>query len=260
MSDIFREVDEDVQRDKVENFWHRYQTPIFVVAGLIVAATGAWSYYSSERTKAAEAANTRFLAAVAVADAGKTAEAVAAFDAIAKTAPKGYATLARLRGAEALAKSDKAKAIEQLDALAEDKTVDALTREVAQLRSALLAIETGDRERSMMKLAPLITANGAFRYSAQEWTGLDAFLDQDYDEAERVFNLLLSDRDAPAGMRQRAQAYQGLLHAARGIKKPHGGGAGAGGPVEEITSVTPVIEPADGENPADAPAVVEPKK
>ena len=52
MSDIFREVDEDVQRDKVENLWKRYQTPVIVLAVLIVAGTGAWSYYKSEHTKA----------------------------------------------------------------------------------------------------------------------------------------------------------------------------------------------------------------
>ncbi|HEY8071568.1 MAG TPA: hypothetical protein VIE47_06355, partial [Methylocystis sp.] len=63
MSDIFREVDEEVQREKVETLWSRYQTPVFVIAGLIVAATGAWNYYVSEKTKAAEAANVRFMAA-----------------------------------------------------------------------------------------------------------------------------------------------------------------------------------------------------
>ena len=46
MSDIFREVDEEVQREKVETLWSRYQTPVFVIAGLIVAATGAWTYYT----------------------------------------------------------------------------------------------------------------------------------------------------------------------------------------------------------------------
>ena len=40
MSDIFREVDEEVQRDQVENLWKRYQTPVIVLAILIVAATG----------------------------------------------------------------------------------------------------------------------------------------------------------------------------------------------------------------------------
>ena len=250
MSDIFREVDEDVQRDKVENLWKRYQTPVIVLAVVIVAATGAWSYYKTERTKAAEAANVRFLAAVADAEAGKSAEAVAAFDAIAKSGPAGYATLARLRGAEELAKTDKAKAIELLDALSEDKKVDSLTREVAELRGAMYTMELGNREKTMVKLGPLMTENGAFRYSAQEWTGLDALEDRDFDEAERVFNLLLRDTNAPMGMRQRAQAYQGLLHAARGVK----GKAGA------ITSITPIVELADGQSGTDPGVSVEMKE
>jgi hypothetical protein len=240
MSDIFHEVDEEVQREKVETLWARYQTPVFVLAGLIVAATAAWSYYTSETTKAAEAANSRFMAAVTLAESGKTDEAVAAFNAIAKGGPKGYAALARLRAAEELSKTDKAKAMEQLDAIGDDKSVDRLTQEVALLRSALYAMSAGDREKTMLKLAPLITPTGAFRFSAQEWSGLDALFDNDYDEAERIFNVLLNDRDAPQGMRARAQAYQGLLHAAHGVKKQSG----------SITSVTPIVEPADG---ADAP-------
>ncbi len=245
MSDIFQEVDEEVQREKVETLWARYQTPVFVLAGLIVAATGAWSYYSSEKTKAAEAANTRFMAAVALADSGKSEEAIAAFNAIGKDGPKGYAALARLRAAEELGKTDKAKAMEMLDALAEDKSMDRMTQEVAELRSALYSMSSGDREKTMLKLAPLITPSGVFRFSAQEWSGLDALFDNDYDEAERVFNLLMNDRDAPQGMRARAQAYQGLLHAARGVKKTTGG----------VTSVTPIIEPADGSGASGGPAL-----
>ena len=174
MSDIFREVDEEVQREKVETLWSRYQTPVFVIAGLIVAATGAWNYYTNEKTKAAEAANVRFMAAVALADAGKSADAIAAFDAMAKDAPKGYATIAKLRAAEELGKTDKAKAIEALDAIADDAGVDHLTQEVARMRGAVYTMEAGDSEKSMLKLGPLMTSKGVFRFSAQEWTGLDA--------------------------------------------------------------------------------------
>jgi hypothetical protein len=251
MSDIFREVDEEVQREKVETLWSRYQTPVFVIAGLIVAATGAWNYYVSEKTKAADAANVRFMAAVTLADAGKSAEAIAAFDALAKDAPKGYAAIARLRAAEELGKTDKAKAIEALDAIGDDVSVDHLTQEVARMRSAVYTMEAGDSEKSMLKLGPLMTSKGVFRFSAQEWTGLDALQNQDYDEAERVFNLLLYDRDAPQSVRQRASAYMGLLHAARGVKTPEAGA---------ITSVTPIIEPAEGSDPADAPTVTIEKK
>ena len=122
-------------------------------------------------------------------------------------------------------------------------------QEVARIRAAVYTMEAGDSEKSMLKLGPLMTSKGVFRFSAQEWTGLDALQNQDYDEAERVFNLLLYDRDAPQSMRQRASAYMGLLHAARGVKE-----------TGVITSVTPVIEPAEGTDPADAPTVTIEKK
>ena len=95
-------------------------------------------------------------------------------------------------------------------------------------------MEAGGQREIELELGPLMTSKGVFRFSAQEWNGLDALQNQDFDEAERVFNLLLNDRDAPQSMRQRASAYMGLLHAARGVKTPEAGA---------ITSVTPIIEP-----------------
>ncbi|MBI1866772.1 MAG: tetratricopeptide repeat protein [Methylocystis sp.] len=218
MSDIFREVDEDVRRDKAANLWKRYQTPVFVTAFLIVAATGGWRYYEDNRIKAAEAANARFQSAAALARQGNRDEAIKAFEAIAKDAPKGYATLARLRAAEELLAVDKPKAIAALDAIAEDKTVDRLTQEVARLRAAMAVMEEGDRQKMELRLGPLEANINPFRYSAQEWMALDALENGDFDEAGRVFDLLITDRDAPQAMRQRAAAYQGLLRAARGAK------------------------------------------
>jgi hypothetical protein len=244
MSDIFHEVDEDVRRDKAAEFWRVYQTPIFVVAFLIVAATGAWSYYQDKRVKAAEEANARYVAAVALADEGKNAEAAAAFDAIAKDAPKGYAALARIRAAET--RPDKAQAFKELNAIGEDPNVDKLTQEIALMRAALIVLEGDDREKLERALGPLMVSTGAFRFSAQELNGLDALFNDDYDEAERVFEQVLNDREAPQSMRQRASAYKGLLHAKRGPKPaPAAGGAASGGKAEKI-DVTPVIEPESG--------------
>jgi hypothetical protein len=260
MSDIFQEVDEDVRQDKVADLWRRYQTPIFVVAFLIVAATGAWSYYQDKRLKAAEAANARFVAAVQLAEEGKNAEAAAAFDAIARDAPKGYAALARIRAAEA--RPDKAQALTELSAIGEDPSVDKLTQEIALLRAALIVLEGDDRQKLERALGPLMVSNGAFRFSAQEWNGLDALFNDDYDEAERVFEQVLNNTDAPQSMRQRASAYKGLLHAKRG-PTPAPAAAGAGGATDGgKINVTPVIEPeSGGEMPAGtAPLEASPTK
>jgi hypothetical protein len=243
MSDIFNEVDEDVRRDRAADFWRRYQTPIFVVAFLIVAATGAWSYYQDKRQKAAESANARYVAAVALAEEGKNAEAAAAFDALAKDAPKGYAALARIRAAEA--RPDKAQALAELNAIGEDPNVDKLTQDIALMRAALIVLESDDREKLERALGPLMLSTGAFRFSAQEWNGLDALSNGDFDEAERVFEQVLNDRDAPQSMRQRASAYKGLLHAKRGPKKA-AAAAPTGGADGGVINVTPVIEPESG--------------
>ncbi len=246
MSDIFHEVDEDVRRDRAAEFWHRYHTPIFVLAFLIVAATGAWSYYQDKRLKAAETANAEFMAAVALVDEGKSAEAAAAFDEIAKSGAKGYAGLARIRAAEA--RPDKAKALAELSAIGEDPSIDKQMQQIAMLRAALLVLESGDREKLERALGPMMTSDGSFRFSAQEWNGLDALANDDYDEAEHVFEQVLNNADAPQSMRQRASAYKGLLHAKRGPKpvpaaSAGGGGGGSdGGKIE----VTPVIEPESG--------------
>ena len=93
----------------------------------------------------------------------------------------------------------------------------------------------------------MMTSEGVFRFSAQEWNGLDALANDDFDEAERVFDQVLANNDAPQSMRQRAAAYRGLLHAKRGPKKVPAAAAGGGTDGGKI-EVTPVIEP---ENPGD---------
>ena len=260
MSDIFQEVDEDVRRDKTADFWRRYQTPIFILAFLIVAATGAWSYYQDKRLKAAEAANAQFEAAVALANDGKKAEAAAAFDAIAKDGPKGYAALARIRAAES--RPDTAQGLKELNAIGEDQSVDKLMQQVAMLRAALLVMAGSDRQQLELALGPLMTGDGAFRYSAQEWNGLDALANDDFNEAERVFEKVLNDRDAPQSMRQRASAYKGLLHAKRGPKPAAAAAAKGGGETLEKIEVTPVIEPEtpDAPPPKEAPLEANPGK
>ncbi len=45
MSDIFREVDEEVRREQLKKLWERYSILIVAVAVLIVAGVGGWRGY-----------------------------------------------------------------------------------------------------------------------------------------------------------------------------------------------------------------------
>jgi len=63
MTEFFREVDEDVRRDRIIGIWTRYRYVFIGLAVLVVAGTGAWRAYEYYRDQAAEAANTKFEAA-----------------------------------------------------------------------------------------------------------------------------------------------------------------------------------------------------
>src|SRR5580692_10167173 len=123
MSDIFREVDEDVRRDKAAEFWKKYQNYIIAAVVLVLLATGGWRLYDWRRTEAAQAAGARFEDALQLARTGKGGEADIAFAKLASDAPAGYAVLARLSSAADLAKSDPARAIAAYDALADDTSL-----------------------------------------------------------------------------------------------------------------------------------------
>ena len=79
MDDIFREVDEEVRRDKALQFWTKYQNYIVALMVLIVAAAGAWRWNADRERAATEAAGSQFEAALSLSRENKPAEAEAAF-------------------------------------------------------------------------------------------------------------------------------------------------------------------------------------
>jgi hypothetical protein len=215
MADIFREVDEDVRRDKAVVFFKQNVKWLVGAALIVVCATGAWRYYDYARTQAAEKASARYEDALQLAHDGKSAEAQAAFEAIAKDAPAGYRTLARLRAIDEIAAHDPAAAIKAYDALAADPAYDVSFTSVARLRAAMLAIDIDDPKTFEQKVTPLAGPTGVFRNSARELLALAAFKAGDYDAAGRWLDAIVSDPDAPSGLRSRAEAFLGFVRAGK---------------------------------------------
>jgi hypothetical protein len=97
VSDIFREVDEEVRREQLKKLWDRYGNYVVVAAVLLVAAVAAWRAYMWWEARKAAETGAAFEAATALAEAGKRSEAEAAFAKIAADGTAGYRILARLR-------------------------------------------------------------------------------------------------------------------------------------------------------------------
>jgi hypothetical protein len=211
MADIFREIDEDLRRDKAAKVWERYQKPIIAVAVLIVAAAGGWRYYDSSRMKLAQDTGARYEAALQLSRDGKSAEAEATLADIAKSGPAGYALLARFRAASESAARDPDGAVMIFDAIAADSGVETTMRDVARLRAAILRLDQADAGEVQRRLEPLAQAGQPFRASARELLAVAALKRNDFDAAGKWLDMIVVDAQSPGEIRQRAEALLGLV-------------------------------------------------
>ena len=220
MADIFREVDEDVRRDEANRLWERYQGLVLAVAAVIVLATGGWRAYDYWRTQKAEKAAAQYEAALIQARDGKSDEAAAALKGLTGAdAPQGYRTLAALRLAAETGRKDPAAGTKAYDAIGQDAAVPPLLQSAAKLRAAMLRLDEADAKEIASRLEPLAAAGAPFRHSAREMLGLAALKANDLDAAGRWLDQLVIDADAPAPVRERAEALLGLVRAGKPAAK-----------------------------------------
>jgi hypothetical protein len=211
MSDIFREVDEDVRRDRALQFWTKYQWVFLAIGVVIVLATAGWRGYDYWRTRMAQAASAHFEHALDLARDGNTKVALEEFDRLAAKAPAGYRVLARLRAASERAKADPAAGAKAFDAVAADTTVDSTLRDLARLRAALLLVDTADLKEISSRLEPLAGPDGTFRATAREFLAIAALKANDGAAAGKWLDAIVVDPASPPDLRSRAEALLGLV-------------------------------------------------
>lgn len=212
MADIFREVDEDLRRDRHVELWKRYGNYIIAVALAIVLGTAASVFWRDYRIGQREADSAAFAEARGFVQDERTDEAIAAFAALAGDAGGGYALLARFQEAALLgAAGDEAGAIAAYDSIADDGSVDGLYRGLATLMSAMRQIGSAEPSVLSAKLEPLAADGQPWRFSARELQALLALRNGDSARAGEILSRLADAAGAPPAVRARAIELLAIL-------------------------------------------------
>ena len=211
MSDIFREVDEEVRREQLKKLWERYSIFIIAAAVLFVAGIAAWRGYDYLEGKKAAEAGARFENALTLSEQGKHAEAEAEFAKLSKESTSGYRTLSRFAEAGQLAQRDPKAAIAAYDALAADNTLPLLQRDLAAIRAGLLMADNSPYAEVQRRLEPLTAADRPFRHTARELLAFSAWRGGDAAAARRWYDMMITDSDTPASTRSRVEVLIALM-------------------------------------------------
>ncbi len=215
MSDIFREVEEEVRRERLDKIWKEYGD--YIVAGaclLVIGAAGLqlWrTYDANQHLKAAD----QYAAAEQMAEAGQIAQAADAFGHLAESAPGGYKVLARLQHADTLlATGERGDALNLYKQVANGD--DPLLGAVARMRGAWAIADYAPRAEVASTLGPLTDAGNPWHSMAQEVLAYWDYRTGATKAALGEYDAIAHDTKAPKPLQERAKIIADFLRAGGG--------------------------------------------
>lgn len=194
MTDVFREVDEELKRDKFER---AIRENIPWVIGTFIAMVAAASIGVGVRGWINKRAETRTAALVQAVDATGTEALRAQIDA----AAGDYKRLGQLQLAGRLAAEQPDAAATAFDAAAGNGALG----ELALVLGALNKLDTAPPDSIIAEMKPLTDAGNPWHGSALEITALALVRAGKPAEAAAIFGQLAKDASVPEGIRARAE-------------------------------------------------------
>ena len=211
MSDIFREIDEELRRENLLKLWSRYGKYVIGVVVLVLVVAGGIAAWRSHEASERRAQSGRYSAALALVREGKTADASRLFATLAQEGG-GYGLLASFAEAELVAKNgDRKAAIAAYDRLSASSGIDREFRDLAVLLSVTHGLPDDDAKVAIERLQRLTENGNPWRASALELTAAAKLKAGDRNGALEIYKSLADDLSAPQRLRARAAEMAAAL-------------------------------------------------
>lgn len=204
MADIFQEVDEALQQERMEAFWRRWGPWLIAGAVAIVLITAAVVVYKNMREQTLTQATAQLMQAR---EAAKPIEALSAFAEQADNPHKTYARL--LAAGNALGGDDAQKAESLYTSIVKDTSAPEDFRDLARI----MAVRAGlDRDKTgakalLARLKPLLEdSKSPWRPHARLQAAIvHGHRKGAYDKADEMLGTLINDDEIPRSLGQRAR-------------------------------------------------------
>lgn len=206
MADIFREIDEDLRRDRARNLWRKYGTLAIACVTLIVLGTAAFTWWQGHQAEQRQLLAERLYNAMDLAaQDGGQANGITALEALGDEASGLTSALARFRAATLAFESGQyEEAYGLYQKIIADTSIDPLYRDLAVLLSVLHAGPGADAAGLLARIEPQTADTMPWRTSAREIAAGLAVRSGDMERAQNWLARIADDPAAPLGARGRA--------------------------------------------------------
>lgn len=204
---IFREVDEELRSDRMRAFWRRFAPYIIGAAVAVVAIVavneGVTWYNSSNSAQSSD----ELYAAFDLIDGGDLPAAQTALEKVIANGSGNYPTLAKFREAGVLVKENKtAEAVAAYDALSTNLS-NVRLRELALVLAGNLLVDSGSLADVQARVETIATDGNPLRNAAREALGLAQYKAGEFAAAQTSFEAVINDPLTQSGTRNRMGYY-----------------------------------------------------
>lgn len=208
---FFREVDEEVRKDQLAGFWHRYGRWIVIAVGAGLVALAGFLWWREEQIRKVGVLSEEYSAAQKGLEIG-SAKAVQEIDRFASGNYGGYTALARFtKASRAVENGDNAAALAEYKALAADTKLPQPLRDLATITAVRVEYDTLAPADVVTRLKPLAQPGAPWFGVAGEMLAV-AYMAQGKPElAGPIFAAISSDETIAPSLRQRAQQLAASL-------------------------------------------------
>jgi hypothetical protein len=211
---FLREVDENLRRDQLRDFFKAYGNWLIAGVVLFLAASGGLIWWRQHQIQKAEGQVEQLASIYTDIGAGKTGQAQQQLDQLSDSDSKAVRASARFaRAALALQQGDTKSAIATYKAIAADSGLPPPYRDAALVRQTALEFDQLQPAEVISRLQPLAKPGEPWFGSAGEMTALALVKQGKRAEAGQLFATIAKDNNVPSSIRARA----GQLAASFGV-------------------------------------------
>lgn len=200
-----REVDENLRRDQMQNFFKAYGSWLIVAVVLFLGASGGFIWWKQHQVQQSQAKVEKLAQIYKDIGSGNTSQSPQQLDEISKSGSKAVRASALFaRAALALQQNDVKLATSTYKTIANDDGLPDPYRDAALIRQTALEFDQLKPEEAIARLQPLAKPGEPWFGSAGEMTALAMIKQGRKQEAGQLFAAIAKDQSVPETIRGRA--------------------------------------------------------
>jgi len=218
---FLREVDDDLRRDRMEQFMKRYGAWLVAAVVVFLIAVAGYLYWQKKQQQKASAQSEELMAIYNDIGAGNTDAAKKKLQPLENASSDLVRSLALLtEAAIALDANDRDTALAKYKTISADNDLPDPYRDLALVRATSLEFDKLKPEEVISRMEPLTKPGNPWFGSAGELTAM-AYIKQGHnDQAGRLFAAIAADKQVPETMRNRAVQIAGTLGVDASAEQP----------------------------------------